>query len=105
MKNEASRMYGVNAIRLYVLYDNTVLYEGGVGPTYYSTDEVRKTIIDKTYSCAEVWGRQRVLIETDWAEMNCSGSVVAAPKISWDKGFLLLGFLVLWSNLFSAIFI
>ena len=54
MKNEASTMYGVNAIRLYVLYDKTVIYEGGVGPTYYKTDEVRKAISDRTSSCVEV---------------------------------------------------
>lgn len=44
MKNEASSMYGVNAIRLYVLLNETVVYEGGIGPTYYNVDEVRQAI-------------------------------------------------------------
>ncbi len=54
MKNEASRMYGVNAIRLYVLHNETVVYEGGVGPTHYNTEEVRKAIRSRNSSCVVV---------------------------------------------------
>lgn len=54
MKNEASIMYGVSAIRLYVLYNETVIYEGGIGPTYYSHDEVRQAIINRNVSCVVV---------------------------------------------------
>ena len=54
MKNEASTMYGVNAIRLYVLYNETVVYEGGVGPTYYNLDEVRQAIGNRNSSCVVV---------------------------------------------------
>ncbi|XP_028392231.1 type II iodothyronine deiodinase-like [Dendronephthya gigantea] len=54
MKNEASTMYGVGAIRLYVLYNETVLYEGGVGPTYYNVEEVKQAIKTRNESCVVV---------------------------------------------------
>lgn len=44
MRNEASQMFGVNAIRLYIIQNRAVLYEGGVGPTYYSLDEVKEVL-------------------------------------------------------------
>lgn len=46
MKNEAGRMFGVNSIRLYVVQNETVLYEGGIGPTYYRLDDVKQVIIN-----------------------------------------------------------
>mgnify|MGYP002803376654 CR=1 FL=1 len=54
MKNEASTMYGVNAIRLYVLFNDTVIYEGGLGPMYYKTDEIRQAITSRNTSCVVV---------------------------------------------------
>lgn len=39
-------MFGVNAIRLYVVQNETVLYEGGVGPTYYRLEEVKQVIVN-----------------------------------------------------------
>ena len=54
MKNEASSMYGVNAIRLYVLFNDTVIYEGGPGPMYYKTDEIRQAIASRNASCVVV---------------------------------------------------
>jgi len=46
MNDEAMTAYGALPERLYVLYNGKVVYEGGVGPFFYSLDEV-KTVLDK----------------------------------------------------------
>lgn len=44
MKNEASKLFGVNTIRLYVIQDEKVVYEGGIGPIDYRLGDVKQLI-------------------------------------------------------------
>merc|ERR1719367_577969 len=40
MKDEASRAYGAQPERLYIILDGRIVYQGGVGPWLYDTEEV-----------------------------------------------------------------
>jgi len=40
MKNEASKAYGSFPDRLYIVLNNKIVYQGGVGPVDYSTQEL-----------------------------------------------------------------
>jgi len=40
MKDEASRAYGAQPERLYIILDGRIVYQGGVGPWLYNTEEV-----------------------------------------------------------------
>jgi len=40
MKDEASKAYGAHPERLYIILDGRIVYQGGVGPWNYDTEEV-----------------------------------------------------------------
>jgi len=40
MKDEASRAYGAQPESLYIILDGRIVYQGGVGPWLYDTEEV-----------------------------------------------------------------
>ena len=42
MDNKANKDYGGHPERLYIILDNIIQYQGGMGPFYYNLDEAEE---------------------------------------------------------------
>lgn len=48
MNNEANKAFGAMPERLFILLNNEVVYEGGMGPFFYNLDEVKDWLVTFT---------------------------------------------------------